>query len=90
MGRRILFAISVCYLQHSPISQLFMFMAANMSVLIMIGFAWPLATPTHNKLELYNNISLLVASYCLLCFTPFVHEAGARYSIGYALIFVTF
>ena len=42
-----------------------------------------------NRLEIYNSFTILCLTYCLLCFTPFVLDADARYQMGYVMIILT-
>ena len=58
-------------------------------MIIVIGMLEPLVDPFTNKLELYNNFSIILLVYCLLLFTDFVPDALARYKIGYVMIFLT-
>lgn len=88
-ARRIIFSLGVIFLTKSPYFQIVMFIVPTSMVIIMVGLAKPLPTPFENKLELYNNFSILVVSYCLLCFTEFVPDPMARYNIGYAMILLT-
>lgn len=66
-----------------------LFIIPTLAVLIMVGLTRPLSTPFENKQELYNNFSILVVSYCLLCFTNFVPDPTTRYNIGYIMILLT-
>ena len=38
---------------------------------------------------MYNSYTILLLSYCLCCFTPFVLDANARYEVGFAMVFLT-
>ena len=69
IGRRVTFAIGVIFFIEFPFFQIVMFILPTLMVIIMVGLAKPLPTPFDNKYELYNNFSILVVSYCLLCLT---------------------
>ena len=58
-------------------------------VMIHIGMVEPYPTPIENKLEVYNNYSILWLSYCLFCYTDYVPDPQARYTIGFLMIFLT-
>ena len=87
--RRILFSIGVLFMVDYPVFQILLFILPTLAVIVMIGLARPLATPFENKQEMYNNFSILLISYCLLCFTLFVPEPETRYNIAYVLILLT-
>ena len=89
IGRRVIFAIGVLFLKEYSLFQIYLFMFSTLAVLMMVGLAKPLATPFENKQELYNNSSILVLIYALLCFTLFVPAPETRYNMGYAMILLT-
>ena len=43
-----------------------------------------------NALELYNNCSILLIAYCLICLTEFVSEPTYRDVIGVMVVMLTF
>ena len=89
LGRRILFAIGAIFLVNYPTFQIHLFIFPTVAVLMMVGLAEPLPTPFENKQEVYNNFTILVLQYCLLCFTEFVPKAETRYNMGYLMILLT-
>ena len=89
LGRRILFALGVIFLIDYPIFQIYLFIFPTLAVLMMVGLAEPLPTPAENKQEVYNNFTILILSYCLLCFTEFVAKPDTRYNMGYLMILLT-
>ena len=58
--------------------------------IMVLGLVEPLLTRFENKLEIHNNVDLLVMTYSLFTFTDFVSDPGASYLMGYFLIFMTF
>ena len=58
-------------------------------LLVLIGIVEPFPSILVNRLEMYNNWTVILLSYCLLCFTPWVSDAGRRYQIGYGMIILT-
>ena len=42
-----------------------------------------------NKMEIFNEICLVVASYHLFTFTSFVNSSSMQYSVGWSMIGVT-
>ena len=59
-------------------------------MMIYIGYFTPYLVKSMNKLEITNEIFLLLAVYCLILFTEFVPEPETRYLCGWAMISVTF
>lgn len=41
-----------------------------------------------NNLEIYNCVTLLCLTYCIMIFTPFGSEPGAKYTIGYFMVLI--
>ena len=60
-----------------------------MACLIIIGQIEPLLDPFSNRLELYNNFTIIILAYCLMLFTEFVPSPLTRYDIGFVMIFLT-
>ena len=89
IGRRVAFSVGCIFFKDFPVFQIYLFIFSTLAVLMMVGLARPLPTPFDNKLEMYNNFSILVLSYCLLCFTPFVIDPDTRYDMGYIMILLT-
>ena len=89
IGRRITFTIGVIFFKSTPVFQILIFIVTTLAVLMMVGLAKPLPTPFENKQELYNNFSILVLSYCLLTFTPYVPNPDTKYLMGYIMIMLT-
>ncbi len=56
---------------------------------MMVGLAKPLPTPFENKQEMYNNVSILILTYCLLCYTMYIGDPETRYNMGYVMILLT-
>ena len=66
-----------------------MYIFPTLLVMIHIGMVEPYPTPIENRLEIYNNYSVLWLSYCLFCYTDYVPDPQARYTIGFLMIFLT-
>ena len=49
----------------------------------------PFESEILNKLEIFNEVCVILAVYHLFCFTPFVSEASTQYSVGWSMIGVT-
>lgn len=57
--------------------------------MVVLGVVEPLKNRGENKLEIYNSFTILLLSYCLLSFTPYVLDADARYQVGFGMVILT-
>ena len=51
--------------------------------------ARPFIDPLLNRLEIFNELCILVESYHLIAFTPFVDDPAVQYNVGWSMIVVT-
>ena len=89
MVRRVLFVVGVCALIEYPVYQVFLFLLPTLAVMAVLALVRPLEDRTTNLLEIYNSFTILCMSYCLLCFTEFVLDPGARYQMGFVMVILT-
>ena len=87
--RRVLFVIGVCLLVKYTSLQLILFLCPTIAVMVILCTVKPLEDQPTNWMEIYNSIMILLMTYCLMCFTPFVLDAMARYTMGYVLVILT-
>ena len=87
--RRIIFVLAAIAFEKYPVGQIMMLIAPTIAIIIFIGQEEPLANKMSNRIDIYNNYFIVVVGYCLLCFTDFVPDPQARYTIGYGLIIIT-
>ena len=62
--------------------------AFNIAITVYILHVKPMETPFTNKMEVYNECTILTLSYGLLCFTNAVPDPEAQYTIGWSYIIV--
>ena len=86
--RRAVFAFALVFTTN-PCLQLMAFCFPTIAVIILLGQISPLAEKIDNKIENYDNITVLLLSYCLFLFTDFVPDAFIRYQVGFFMIFLT-
>lgn len=86
--RRAVFAFALIFTTNSCL-QLMAFCFPILAVIIMLGLVSPLAEKIDNKIDMYDNITMLFLSYCLFLFTDFVPDAFIRYQVGFFMIFLT-
>ena len=61
------------------------FACATTSVIYLLQL-WPLSTPGAVLLEVFNEATIVVLTYHMICFTDFVPDANTRYPVGYSYI----
>ena len=88
-GRRLIFVVAVVMMIKYPAFQILFFMLPTLGFMIHLGQVEPMKNRLENRLEMYNSFTILLLSYCLCCFTPFVLDANARYEVGFAMVFLT-
>lgn len=86
--RRAVFAFALIFTTN-PCLQLMAFCFPILAVITMLGLVSPLAEKIDNKIDMYDNITMLFLSYCLFLFTDFVPDAFIRYQVGFFMIFLT-
>ncbi len=75
MLRRLWIAFLVTFIKHDSYLQVILFMLHSVLMLTYIGYVKPFELPLLNKLEIFNELSILSATYHLTCFTGFVDDA---------------
>ena len=78
-ARRILLVVTVCAMIDYPVFQIFFFMIPTIAQMINLGQIEPMLHQSDNRVEIYNSFSILLLTYCLLCFTQFIPDAATRY-----------
>ena len=81
--RRIVFTLSVLLIRDFLWAQLAIQFAFSILMIIYLMHVWPLETPFATKMEVYNECTIIVLSYGLLCFTDFVVDPVMRYELGW-------
>ena len=54
-------------------------MIPTIAQMINLGQIEPMLNQSDNRVEIYNSFSILLLTYCLLCFTQFIPDAATRY-----------
>ena len=87
--RRLIYAMNIVFLKGSTVAQLFVQFFCCLMMLLFFIDVNPLNQPFLNRIEIFNEITLLVLSYFLFFFTDFVPSVYMRYALGWAFIFIT-
>ena len=61
-------------------------MTMNMFLLIYKGNNWPLETKFQNRLEMYNEVTIAIASGHLLFFTDWVPDQDVQTAYGWSML----
>jgi hypothetical protein len=87
--RRLVNALLIVLLHDHSSYQVMIYICFNQYVIIANGKANPFKEALSRRIDYFNEVMLLVASYHLFCFTDFVSDAEARLVMGYSLMVVT-
>ena len=87
-ARRIALIISVLCIGDYLWVQLAIQFAFSTTMMIYLMHVWPLMTSFANKMEVFNECTIIVLHYGLMCFTDFVPEPDTRYQLGWHYIIV--
>ena len=88
--RRLLFSMSLVLLSHFPILQIFFQFFLSYIMLKYLIDTRPYDEPILNRLELFNEICILIINYHLLVFTSFISDDNLQYKAGWSIIIFTF
>ena len=87
MLRRLLFVVSVIWLEKYIVFQVFLQMAASEAILIYLYYNSPFETPFLNRMEVLNECMSVVVLYFLMGFSAaYFQDPQMRYDMGYAFI----
>ena len=67
-----------------------LYILPTLAVLMLLGWVKPMLDRFFNNLEFYNNCSVMLLAYCLLCETDFVPGPSTRFYIGLVMVILTF
>jgi len=86
MLRRILFAALLVFSGDYPYIQLMLSIIVTMLVICYILVTRPFEEALLNKMEFFNELSVLIASYIILLFSPFLDDYNLIYKMGWLMI----
>ena len=72
--RRLIFAMNIVFLNGYPVCQLYLQFLCCFMMLIFFILIKPLNMKYLNIMELFNEVTLLICSYYLFCFTSFIPD----------------
>ncbi len=86
LGRRILFVLSALLLTEWPLVQLNLLYVQSIIVLVYLIHSRPFEDPLMNRLEIFNELSIMVVSYASLVFTGITENEEIMYQTGWVVI----
>jgi hypothetical protein len=89
MLRRLLISVLILVFKKWPAAQIQIMIFHSILVIIYNKLARPFEDPKLNKLEIFNELCIMVSAYHLFLFTPFVEDSAFQYKIGWSMIGVT-
>ena len=88
--RRVAFVMTVIFMQDYIWFALCVQMYFTFGLLVLL-FTWkPLEDKREFRVEVFNELTILLLSYTLISFTNFIHDAEFKNTVGYAYITVSF
>ena len=84
--RRLVYAANIVFFAGSTILQIFVQFFCCLLMLLFFTSVNPMVEPFLNRMEMFNEVCLLICSYFLFAFTDFVPDVNTRYMYGWAFI----
>jgi len=86
--KRLILAVCVVFLKEMPFLQIQVVVFMLSLDLIYTGQVQPFASKFLNRMEMINNVFILLCSYYLFLFTEFVPSPEAKFNLGWSLVAV--
>lgn len=85
-ARRLMLSFTVVYLQDTLIWQIVSITVQVIVVIIYIGNVSPFKIKIANKIEIFNEVCIMLTMYNFLCFSDFVPDIHVKIGIGFFCI----
>ena len=89
IARRLVYAASIVFLNGCTLAQLTIQIAQSVFMLCYIVSVRPLKDNFSNRMEIFNEVTVLICSYILFTFTACVQDVQTRFEYGWIFIGVT-
>ena len=86
--RRIILACTIVFCDNHTYVQLFLQIGFSIFITDFFSRVRPLEEPILNYMEIYNELTILICSYLMLCFSELVENANQRIEIGWTYIMI--
>ncbi|TNV87476.1 hypothetical protein FGO68_gene11214 [Halteria grandinella] len=87
--RRLTLALIAVQLREYPIIQLLLFQLISVLNISYLTYHQPFQEPTTNKLEIFNELCILMVGYTLFIYTDFIPDFELQILVGYVMIGIT-
>lgn len=84
LSRMILITLNVVLLGSYPLLQVFLFLSLQLLFTVYLFSEQPLVN--RNKIEMFNELMLLLTASFLFAYTGYVQDAEVQYNFGWALV----
>jgi hypothetical protein len=84
--RRLIFFLTVFFLQNYSSVQLIITIVVNLFMMMYQGYNNPFESKLKNKLNLFNEVCILLSSILFICFSEINKNLDAQYNMGWCLI----
>ena len=88
--RRICLALAVVMVRDFFVGQFFIFVMAVVCQVIFLGLVKPFKSKNQNKVEIINEIMIMLTMYHMFFFTDYVRDERLRYNLGYSCLSIVF
>ena len=88
MIRRIMTCITIVYVE-TPVYQIFVLDFTVLFVVILHGQILPFSTKSHHRIDVFNEVCVLVIMYHMIVYTDFVTNAHRKFEMGWSMITIT-
>jgi hypothetical protein len=88
-SRRLLFVIIITAFEEAWVIQILLMIIHSSLIIIYLIYVKPYEAPILNKVEIFNEISICLASYHLIFFTDFTPDPQFQLNMGWSLIGIT-
>jgi hypothetical protein len=84
--RRLALALVICYLGRYPILFILAFNYTTLFYVMFVLYHMPIKEPTEQARSIFNELTILVVNYHLICMTDFVFSTKAQSWVGNSLV----
>ena len=84
--RRLVYAAAIVFLAGSTVAQIFVQFFCCLMMTLFFIIVKPMNEPFLNRMEIFNELCLLVCSYYLFMFTDFIPDVQTRFLAGWGFI----
>ena len=86
--RRLILSASVIYTSTHLIVQIYGFAGMTTAMIILVGHVKPFKLQKRNKVEILNEVCILLIMYQTFCFSDFLPSPRIKFYIGYFFSFI--